>query len=251
MAKFMVCNKWTLGIDDKYLDVANTAGAFKPYFHAAVTRKLDVAREAWCYNALLDRIDATIATSVFEYFGGMGMTATIIQHKLDPAYHGINDLDVGSVQHLRSLSLQFDTVYQMDTLELALLDTDDLAVDLVCLDFHSYTIHQWATKPDVRQAIDAVMARQPEYVIITDSAVSRLHLHKQMYGDEYNNGVPLVTPTDYVMCADNHYCAAYGYVVHTAAHHNRACYMLLVADDNIVTQVLQTPPEADTYFRQL
>lgn len=258
MAKFIVCNKWELEIDDALLTETGTKGSARPYLQFVMDNIKEVAREAWCYNWLLDHIQTSCVISAMEYFGGIGMTATILGNRLAMDFHTVNDIDERSANHLLTSLSWLDNVYQADALHLATFPEEypydaytAIDSDIVCLDFNSYTLHQWRTNKKLLHAMDSIMSRNPVYVILTDSACSRLHLNGKMYAQRYNHERSIETVHDYVHMSSRWYSNSYGYEVQAAAYHHGACYMLLGTDNVEVVPIAKAPPEADGFFREV
>ncbi len=255
MAEFMVCNKWPLHIDDKYLKDTGERASARPYFQFAIDKPKDVAHEAWCYEWLMQYVGSSGVMSVFEYFGGMGMTATIIHRMLRPMWHGVNDKDPNSVEHLSGCQW-LQVVHPYNVYDISWLSQDKLGIDadMICADFNSYTIHQLHQSTKIKCILDNIMALGPNYIILTDTAVSRLHLNGIIYSKRYNGGRPVSTIEEYVMCADTIYDRLYNHQVYAAAYHRNACYMLLGWHRSGISKTIpvqEAPPEADTCFRRI
>lgn len=164
-----------------------------------------------CFLALLDGM--THVNSVVEYFGGVGLFATVVQQVLHPLLHRVYDLDGDCVAQLQSLpqisAAQGDAHALMGTVK----------GDLQVLDFPVATIRHHGEWPWA-----AVFERRPRYVVFSDTALRRIGLHRALYSGIF--GVPVHSHEDYVRAYSRFMWDRYGYRVTMEAHHQYS-YMRL------------------------
>jgi hypothetical protein len=124
--------------------------------------------------------------------------------------------------------------------------------DIVHLDFNSFTIHQYLTNVRLHTLVTNVFLLGPDFVIITDSAISRMGFHKAVYAQYDVHGRDVTTILHYsqifdrIMRINTRYRVAAGY------HHRGATYYLLVPDDrDIFASIVSAPKDAAKYFRRI
>jgi hypothetical protein len=174
----LVCGRWVLS--------APPPSAGPPFDRLPLrARQTELGRKARAYRTLVERVGR--AESVTEYFGGFGMTATVIRNVLRPARHVLIDNDPRCVASLRA------------AFPAALVIEDDAAAhfgrhpaDLSCLDFNRFTLLA-AVAP--RSPLPAVAASSRAGLIVTETGIFRLHLNRPSYSRAA--GRPVVTPADY------------------------------------------------------
>jgi hypothetical protein len=111
-----------------------------------------------------------------EFFGGLGCQSLIIGDLWQPERHTVHEQHPAAVEHLRALLPRAD-VRHSDS-----YTVEPGGADLVGLDFGDLTAWRLREGQPHRLLLDAVFARKPKAVVLTDIAGPRLHLHRERYG---------------------------------------------------------------------
>jgi hypothetical protein len=112
-----------------------------------------------------------------EFFGGLGCQSLIISDRWQPEQHTIHEHHPAAVEHLRTL-LPWADVWRSDSYAV-----EPVGADLVGLDFGDLTAWRLREGQAHRRLLDAVFARRPRAVVLTDIAGPRLHLHRERYSE--------------------------------------------------------------------
>lgn len=197
MTTVSICNRWELPLLDgsgghyRYLDTASQ-------------------RNAACFLELLERLQVS---SAVEYFGGVGIFSTIIQQVLHPLQHWAFDLDPDCVAQLRTIQgIQVAPGDAHDTM-------GSIPAELVVCDFPVCTLRTVDEWPWSR-----VVAWKPRYIVVSDTALRRLGLHRALYSRLSSEAV--VSHEDYVRVYSKHMWNRYGYSVTRVAHHVYSYFLL-------------------------
>lgn len=168
------------------------------------------SRNAACFLSLLDGLQIE---SAVEYFGGVGIFSTIIQQVLHPSRHLVFELDADCVAQLRTIEgLQ---VAQGDAHE----TMGSVDGDLVVLDFPVCTLRTVAEWP-----LERIAALHPRYIVVSDTALRRLGLHRAMYSRLA--GADVVTPRDYALAYSQYMFKKIGYSTTRIASHVYSYFLL-------------------------
>lgn len=153
--------------------------------------------------------------SVVEYFGGVGIFATIVQNMLHPRSHYISDLDADCVRQLEHAFAGQATIAQADARRA--MGCHD--AELVILDFPTcnarFLEREWPTA--------RVFARHPRYLVWSDTALRRLGWFRHLYTNFF--GQPVVTYDDYIRAYNAYLWRCYGYTI-TRVTRNYYAYIL-------------------------
>jgi len=150
----------------------------------------DLRALAAAHDVFLPRLGKV--RTVFEAFGGMGLSGTMIRGILRPESHVITDLDPDCVSHLR-LNFPEANVIHGDAFEHA--KEHGQKVDLLNVDWNRFTALDFVRRPP-----KIMTAFRGRYMIIADSAVIKLHLNASVYAREL--GMAGDTPLDYYLASD-------------------------------------------------
>lgn len=197
MTSIQVCERWPLPL------LPGSGGHY---------RYLDTAskRNAQCF---LELVDGLQIGSAVEYFGGVGIFSTIIQRLLEPQWHWVFELDSDCIAQLSTIpNLQ---VTQGDAHE----TMGTIQADLVVCDFPMATlrtIEEWPWH--------YVVARHPRYIVVSDTALRRLGLHRASYSKLA--GETVVSFEDYVRVYGDFMWKNYGYSVTHVRHHVYSYFLL-------------------------
>ena len=195
-----ICNRWDLpllkgeGGHYRYLDTASQ-------------------RNAACFLELCNHMEVPAVRSVVEYFGGVGIFSTIVQQLFHPSQHWAFDIDPDCVAQLQTIpglaATAGDAHGTMGTIE----------ADLVVCDFAVCTLRTVNEWPLIQ-----VTTRRPRYIVVSDTALRRLGLHRALYSRLA--GVPVVSLEDYVRVYSKYMWELYGYSVTHVAHHVYSYFLL-------------------------
>lgn len=135
----------------------------EPYWNFLKNKKRDITNEAVIMENLISKIKAN---TVIEYFAGIGMNARIVDHFLSPIKHTLLDIDQTCINILKQ-NFKKKEIIKTDSLSYKPKEIYDLSV----LDYNKFTIlHEFLDEPF-----------QSDYIILTDSAISKFHLNKKYY----------------------------------------------------------------------
>ena len=164
-----------------------------------------------------------VGLPVVEYFGGVGLVSTIIRGMLQPSSHVIYELDERCVEQLGFAYPGEDPhVIHGDArayMGVGLPEPGGIAF----LDFPHFTPLQgkW------REGFGAVFRCQPSAVVVTDTALSMLGVHKKRYTQQF--GLPVEGPRTYAMGFSAWLHRTHRYAATRVAQRGRnALYMLCV-----------------------
>lgn len=218
MRKYKVCNKWTIEIPDNLQPTSDNIGSIaRPYTYYIDHKLPDMGYQAWCREYLLNRLDGV--SSVVEYFGGIGMDAAIVEGVFDLERHTLIDLDAGCVDILAANYPEAEVI-QGDFIECA-----GVEADLALCDFERFTIlHMTRNRDGVRDALGDVLSACG-CCIVTDSAISHLHLNLDIYSDA--SGILVKDIHTYAQALSD--CFYYlGFHVEMVAYNPHASYVTLL-----------------------
>lgn len=200
---------------DKYiLRVPDNLGAIpdnksrigNPYWYFLEKKKKDLVNVFACMNEVIRK---TNAESVIEYFGGIGTTTAIINEVLKPRKHTILDIDPVCIKILKD-NYPDKNIVCTNSLEYK----PDMVYDLSVLDYNKFTIlHKFLDEPF-----------KSDYIILTDSAIPKLHLNKKVYEDRFN--IRVENAEDYANCYSKFIKERYNRYLTDFCYFNNACFLL-------------------------
>jgi hypothetical protein len=154
--------------------------------------------------------------TVAEYFGGVGIFATIVQNRLCPSMHYVSDLDRDCVRQLHS-------AFASDKIQVARADArramGTIDADIVILDFPTMNARFLARDWPIAR----VLRRKPKYVIWSDTALRRIGWFRHLYTSFF--GQLVFGYDDYIRCYNKHMWRTYGYTITRVTRHMYA-YLL-------------------------
>ena len=206
MTSIQVCNRWELPL------LAGEGGHY---------RYLDTAshRNAACFLELCNHLEVPAVRSVVEYFGGVGIFSTIVQQLFHPSQHWAFDIDPDCVAQLQTIpgmvAASGDAHETMGSIQ----------ADLVVADFAVCTLRTIDEWPWSR-----VVALHPRYIVVSDTALRRLGLHRALYSRIA--GSTVFSPEDYYRAYSKHMWGRYGYSVTRVVHH---VYSYLLLEPRLTT----------------
>lgn len=240
--KYKICNKWTIEIPDDIPPTSDNMGSIaRPYTYYINNKLADIGYQAWCRKYQLERLEGI--SSVVEYFGGIGMDAAIVEGVFDLEEHILIDLDAGCVDVL-SINYPEAEIIQGDFLEYA-----GVEADLALCDFEQFTIlHMTRNRGGVGDALGEVLAAC-DCCIVTDSAISRLHLNTGVYSDA--SGYAVNDIRTYIRALSVCSCDLYGFSVETVAYNPHASYIALFPGKHPLLNIeyVKAPSSARNCFR--
>lgn len=194
-------------------------------YHARPAKEIE--READCMDTIF--AFAKPVPFIFEAFGGVGRTATVLRKRFPGAGIRACDLDqkcceVYNETHARSMAKCLHT----DALEGLLKLNPRRQKWAASLDFNRFTLLDLGRKEGQwkRKLISEVVMRKPQWIQLTDSAVCYLQTNWWRYGIGERGNTPSETLSSYVARLEDELCRLYGLALKTYAHHNRATYLL-------------------------
>ena len=204
-----ICDKYDLEVAD--IPAPHERG-YRPYHTRSVW---DISREAICKEALFKVMSPP--RTVVEYFGGLGIAASLLRGVYNPTVHPVYELDSNLCGHL--ISNGFDAIC-VDSFKKIVTDG---AYDLADVDFDIATALSMSRSP-VSEFLDCLFKAGHRQIIITDAAISKLHLHKERYGTLLGGGI--VKLEDYLNLLSHYFYRIGGYSISHCEYHAGACYLL-------------------------
>lgn len=180
-------------------------------------------REAACFRDLLDNVPPAEVGSVLELFGGVGLFGSQARERFPLSCHELWEASEPCAEVLRE-NLPLARVVVTDSMKREV--PPDFS--LVSADFNSFTALKWYRDRDYKDVMDRVFHSGAEWVQLTDSAVSKLHLNKRSYEKAMNLRVE--SAEDYVHALEGRVFHAYGYGLRYVTRHRNAAYLLFKKD---------------------
>ena len=161
--------------------------------------------------------DLPTGVSIAEYFGGVGIFTTILQHSLRPRVHHVFDLDPDCARQLEFAFKGHDGMHtgQAD----AKLAMGSILADIVVLDFPVGNVRflerDWP--------IWRVFRGKPRFVIWSDTALRKIGFFRDLYSQFF--GAPVHTYDDYIRCYNRWLWHRYRYTITRVARNYYAYYL--------------------------
>ncbi len=180
------------------------------------------ALEKECVSKLLPYM--TPVFCIYESFGGIGMLGQLLSEHFPTALIDSYELDADCVNQYRSRGLENVNLHHGDTRAQFL--SRDTEFDAASLDFNQFTLLDLHRKEGAFQTwlLNKVFQQKPDWVHVTDSCCSKLHLNYKSYGLKTSDW------EDYVAKFDEEFRKRWGYRVLFQAKHNSASCFLLVPE---------------------
>lgn len=220
--RLLINQAWPLEFPDEYDEGDKTSFLYWVHHHFPAVQ-VHAAAQLYCYKDLRDLIKTPKISTVVEFFGGSGIGTTIIQRLFEPQLHCVYDIDPACVKHLQAQEFSDCVdVWQGDAHEVMLEEADypDYRLHLAACDFFSFSAYRI---PEWREQFDAIFAKKPYGVQITDTSIARLPLQRKRYAEAL--GRDFTTTPEYLMAFSNWIWEHYGYVATSIAYREFACYM--------------------------
>lgn len=177
---------------------------------------LEQAREKACVEKILEQVSPV--ASIYEAFGGIGMLGQVLSERFPNALIDSYELDAECVYRYRDRNLLNVTINHADTL------TQSGKFEAASLDFNRFPLLDLNRKEGEFQqrVLSKVFNQNPDWVHVTDSSCSKLHLNWKSYG--------LKEPDwdGYVEKLDQAFQERWGYRIVTWDKHSRAAYFIFV-----------------------
>lgn len=143
------------------------------------------AEEARCFREVLT--GAAAPEVLYEAFGGIGMTAKLMQELFPGTFIASAELDEECVQRYRlGVDMARASILHDDTRELLkgfFEHADGLHMDAASLDYNRCTLLDLRNpKSFQHQLIKRVAELGPKWIQYTDSSIGKLHLNFRSYG---------------------------------------------------------------------
>jgi len=246
MTKYKVCNKWDIDIPDSALVAAddNPGSIARPYTYYIDHKLADIGYQAWCREYLLNNLEGV--HSVVEYFGGIGVDASIVEGTFDLEEHVLLDLDAGCVDILRRNNPEAERIIQGDFVEYA-----GIRADLAICDFEQFTmLHITRNRNGMREALGKVLSAC-DCCIVTGSAISRMHLNVDIYSEASDMLVRDVFT--YMQAMSHCFYDLYGFCVGMVAYGPHASFITLLPGKHDLCNAacIKAPSSARDSFRRM
>lgn len=131
------------------------------------------------FQAIRDHYSSDEIETVYEYFGGMGGHALILDDMFKPRVHSVADYSAAAVDHMRRALPEHIRVHQLDAYRP--FDFPRADADLVVLDFGDCTVLRSQPGHPQGDLMDRVFLLEPKAVTVTDISARYLHLQKKAY----------------------------------------------------------------------
>lgn len=220
-AKAIICKKWELPFYIPLVKENHLPKTRRSYLHYAAAHQDMVEAKCtateWLYSGLKG------IKSAREYYGGVGITATIIRGLYNLDRHVVGERDEACVRQLAALlePRGGEVVREDSAKALRIAEKYDFKV----LDFPHSTITQISGK--LYDEFLTAFSTNPKAVAWTDTAATFFHVHKKLYGRLLSRQV--VTLDDYCRAYSYWLFKNTGYTIKKAAHRGRnATYFLAV-----------------------
>lgn len=218
----MICNTWPLKL------LSGKGGHYQWVQKDLTLLGYNVLQEYW----LLSGEPELAGLSVYEPFGGIGMTSVLIQKLLSPSNLHIGEIDQDCLRQLEFISKDFpNTTVSFGDARVELLKRK---ADVYLLDWPSgYTSYQYGKW---QKQWEAVYGNSPEAVTWYDTSARYLHLQKERYADFF--GSPCNTPEEYAMAVSWFIWRRHGYSITKVAYEPQARRAYFMAKAKPVGQIL-------------
>lgn len=250
--KLTLCGKYSLTIPGHFLAKAQDS-PLHPHFVSLLNPRVrgKLSRYTWCLEKVFQQVGRKAPggiRTVCEYFGGVGRTATIIQHELKPDRHVLIDLDPAQAEWLREFCSG------RPGMEAHRQDFHDVAgaypADLVTLN-NIMTIYKVKKEPKLLSSLGKVFAESPRFVQFTEGGLERLHLFKDLYGKAF--GTSIGGREDYLRLVGQFFLSRFNYRVTYIAHYKSEAALLLEpaslsGEENPPVEDASLCPESKSYM---
>jgi hypothetical protein len=193
------------------VEFSQERGPDRPYYSRPLW---DISREALCKEALLQLV--VPPRSAIEFFGGLGVGATILRELYHPSPHMLFDTDGDCCGHLHRNHF---AVVRADSLQ-----QNSPASDLADADFDRFTASKIKNDSSGRKFIESLFTVGHRQIIVTDVAVAKFHLNYQYY--EVLLRRALTSFQDYLAGFSDIIHHRYGYSLTAVEYHSGAAYLL-------------------------
>lgn len=210
-----ICSKWKIPFYITIEPEHNLPMRKRSYAHFVATRQELVAAKCLATEWLLQGKPKGL--SLTEFFGGVGLFATIAEKLLEPLSHTIFEIDDRCLVQLHEMFSgdEWVKVSKKDAREAILKER----ADILSLDFPNFTCLDVKPKGRWRDQLEIAFKSKPDSLIFTDTAVSYFHVHKGRYSEFF--GKPLETFRDYTESFSEWLYNRYGYSISRAAYRGR------------------------------
>ncbi|UQS95110.1 hypothetical protein Pam3_39 [Pseudanabaena phage Pam3] len=187
------------------------------------------AEEARCFREVLT--GASVREMIYEAFGGIGMTAALMQELFPGAYVVSAELDAECVRQYRlGVDTSRASIHHGDTLGIlsrVFERPDQFCMDAASLDYNRCTLLD-LQNPKSFQAnlIRRVADLGPTWIQYTDSSIGKLHLNWRSYGLACYDDRPSAWVA-YNLNLNRWFKTNIGYKIVAQARHSAASYYRL------------------------
>lgn len=163
--------------------------------------------------------------SINEYFGGSGIGTVILQNVFNPTHHNVWDIDPLCVSNIKVLESRFPgLVVNEGDANITMLEAKK--ADIEVMDFFRFSpakLKVW------HKQLGAVFDRNPKAIWITDTAMGRVPLLREVFSSYLGFNV---TNRESCITGYGHYFfKTFGWVVDYAAYSNFVVMVLLPAQE--------------------
>lgn len=181
-----------------------------------------VEKRKRCWRSILSEIEP--CDQVWEPFGGIGLLhGTLKEMGWKPKHYEVWEHAADCVERLEQLRRPKPKVLLGDSFFMPVPRARPNA--LFSLDFNTFTPYRADGDPRFMDFLRRVAEREPRWLQVTESAVSRLHLNLDTYSSFF--GKPVTDLESYLLLVSKWFYRHLGYSVRRAAHHHGASYLLM------------------------
>lgn len=228
----IICEKWEVPFYIKIEAEHQLPLRQRSYAHFVATKPALVAAKCLATEWILSN-QFTHVGSVTEFFGGVGLFATIVEKLIAPENHTIYEIDDRCLVQLHEMfaDSEFVDVHKNDARKALLTDK----AQVMSLDFPNFTILDIRDGCRWSEQFDKVFKGGAQAIIFTDTSSSYFHIHKHRYSEFF--GEELKTIRDYTQAFSNYLFKRYGYSISRAAYRGRnACYYFCVPGEELLEE---------------
>lgn len=220
----LILNKWKMKFDVELKDEDVRIKERRSFLHFIATNIPMIDAKARATEWLLS--DIPKVDEVIEFFGGVGLSSTIIRGILQPSSHWIGEIDENCVRHLKKhfsadkVTVEKINAYRSMRTKIYREPNTRIAA---FLDFSTFSILDFIKKKNVLESWLNVLKYKPDVLGFTDTTLSRFHTHRKQYTKFFCKIIRC--PKDYFTEFSNWLYQEFQYsIVKTAYRSNKVTY---------------------------
>jgi hypothetical protein len=208
-------------------------------------KKKDFLLEKEAFKNIIKDI-SIIPKVTTELFGGMGLFCSLRPNSwLDKVYITYDHDDI-CVEHLKNTHPDIE-VRKADSFE----EPIDFKTEFLTADFNSYTLLKHKDQKRYSNLIERISNLPSiQFLQVTDSAISKLHLNGLVYQKKMNTGITLDNIQDYINCFAGFYWNEYRWGLKSCYYHRNASYLLFQKNAMIKYNIVPILRSNDGLFEE-